>query len=196
MGPKKHCCIGPIPFAFFFTPFYTTVLLTFWFFRNPLIIETQNLCHWIWHTLNPKYTPLKPFQCIFPIQNQQNIKFVAVCLTILTKNERHFNLHREKVLEKAWNSAHIGLCVCWSQYTMLELCVTSTFWIMMVFSWWSFIEKTSVKQSMTCKVWSNVWMSFLHLGQMDPLLQTSGGQEQCYVRSTLTFGEPLGQVDL
>ena len=28
--------------------------------------------------LNP---PLKPFQCIFPSQNQQNVKFLAICLT-------------------------------------------------------------------------------------------------------------------
>ena len=27
-------------------------------------------------TLNPKYVPLKPFWCIFPSQNQQNVKFL------------------------------------------------------------------------------------------------------------------------
>ena len=41
------------------------------YFQEPLIIETQNLCHWIWHPSNPKYMPLKPFWCIFPNQNQQ-----------------------------------------------------------------------------------------------------------------------------
>ena len=39
----------------------------------------------------------------------------------------------EKVFEKAWKSAHVGFWVCQSQCTMLELCVTSTFWVMMVF---------------------------------------------------------------
>ena len=45
-------------------------------FQELLIIETWNKCHWIWHALNPKYAPLKPFQCIFPSQNQQNVKFL------------------------------------------------------------------------------------------------------------------------
>ena len=30
-------------------------------FHEPLIIETCNKCHWIWHASNPKYTPLKQF---------------------------------------------------------------------------------------------------------------------------------------
>ena len=29
----------------------------------------------IWIASNPKYAPLKPFQCISPRQNQQNVKF-------------------------------------------------------------------------------------------------------------------------
>ena len=29
--PRKYCCIGPIPFWWFFTPFYATCLLKFWF---------------------------------------------------------------------------------------------------------------------------------------------------------------------
>ena len=41
-----------------------------------LIVEIYNKCHWIQHALNPKYTPLKQFPCIFPSQNQQNVKFV------------------------------------------------------------------------------------------------------------------------
>ena len=44
-------------------------------FHELLIIETHK-CHWIWHALNPKYTPLKQFRCIFPSQNQQNVKFL------------------------------------------------------------------------------------------------------------------------
>ena len=34
--------------------------------------------------------------------------------------------------------------------------------------YWSFVEKTSVKQSMKCKVSSNFQMSSLHLSQTDP----------------------------
>ena len=42
----------------------------------------------------------------------------------------------------------------------------------------SFIEKTSVKQSMKCKVCSNFQM------QMYPPVEASGGQEQYYIRSS------------
>ena len=45
-------------------------------FQEPLIVETQNLHHLIWHASNPNYVPLKPFQFIFPSQNQQNLKFL------------------------------------------------------------------------------------------------------------------------
>ena len=49
------------------------------------------------------------------------------------KKWKNINFNREKVFEKAWISAHIGLWVCWLQCTMLEFCVTSTFWVIMVF---------------------------------------------------------------
>ena len=103
-------------------------------FQELLIIETWNLCHWIWHASNPKHVPLKPFWCMFPSQNQQNVKSLAVCLTPPDKNEKNY-LYREKVFRKAQKSAHMGFWVCWSQWTMLDLCVTSTFWVVMVFSW-------------------------------------------------------------
>ena len=34
-------------------------------FHEPFIIETHNKCHWIWHALNPKYTPLKAISISF-----------------------------------------------------------------------------------------------------------------------------------
>ena len=46
-------------------------------FHEPLIVGTCNKCHWIWHASNLKYAPLKQFQCIFPSQNQQNVKFLS-----------------------------------------------------------------------------------------------------------------------
>ena len=102
-------------------------------FQEPLIIETQNLCHWIWQALNTKYMPLKSFQCIFPSQNQQNVNFFGCLLNSPQQKVKNINLNREKVFEKAWKFAHMGFWVCWLQCTMLELCVTSTFWVMMVF---------------------------------------------------------------
>ena len=64
-----------------------------------LIIETQNKCHWIWHALNPKYALLKPFRCIFPSQNQKNVKFLPEILIfqeqliIETQNKCHWIWH-------------------------------------------------------------------------------------------------------
>ena len=39
--------------------------LKFWFFRNSLIIETQNLCNWIQHALNPKICPTQAILMLF-----------------------------------------------------------------------------------------------------------------------------------
>ena len=99
--------------------------LTLWFFRNCLLQRLE--------TCSIGFVPLKPFWCIFPSQNQQNVKFWLFPELLLTKNEKkNINLNREKVFEKASKSAHIGFWVCQSQCTMLELCVTSTFWVVMV----------------------------------------------------------------
>ena len=68
-------------------------------FQEPLIIETWNKCHCIWHALNPKYVPLKPFWCNFHSQNQQNVKFLPDIvifqepLIILTQNLCHWIWH-------------------------------------------------------------------------------------------------------
>ena len=65
----------PSHFHGFWTPFSTMCLLKIVIFHELLIVETCNKCHWIWHASNPKYAPFKNFQCIFPHQNQQNVKF-------------------------------------------------------------------------------------------------------------------------
>ena len=51
------------------------------------------------------------------------------------KKWKNINLNMEKVLKKALQSTHIGVWVCWSQCTMLELCVTNTFLSYDGFSW-------------------------------------------------------------
>ena len=60
----------------------------------------------------------------------------------------------------------------WIDSVSLALTSLSTFFFWVcnrVFNfYWSFIEKTSVKQSMKCKVCWNFQTSFLHLSQMDP----------------------------
>ena len=80
MGHQEHCCIGPISFWWFLAPFYTTTcLLKFWFFRNCLSIEIQNLCNWIQHALNPKYAPLKTILMYFS-QSKSTKHEIFACL--------------------------------------------------------------------------------------------------------------------
>ena len=61
-------------------------ILCYWFpkiviFEEPLIIDTRYNCHYFQHASNPKYAPLKPFQCIFPSQNEENVKFLPeICI--------------------------------------------------------------------------------------------------------------------
>ena len=76
MGCKEDCCIGPIPFWWILTPFYATCLLKFWFFRNHLSyrLETSAIGFSMPQTLNMHHS--SHFQCIFPSQNQQNVKFL------------------------------------------------------------------------------------------------------------------------
>ena len=66
------------------------------------------------------------FDALFTVQNQQNVKFLAVCLNPPYKELKNINLNREKVFEKDLKSAHVGFWVCQSQCSMIELCVTST----------------------------------------------------------------------
>ena len=87
----------------------------FLIFQEPLIVETQNLHHWIWHASNPKNTPLKPFQCIFPSQNQQNVKFLAVCFTPLDKKMKKCQFVQGKSVQK-------GLKIC--TYRFLAMPIT------------------------------------------------------------------------
>ena len=76
-------------------------------FQEPLIIETQNLCHWIWHTSNPTYMPLKPFQCIFHSQNQQNVKFLPVSWTPpYTKWKKHQFEQGTTISIETWKPMH------------------------------------------------------------------------------------------
>ena len=82
--------------------------------------QTPNMCH------------SSHFYAFFPVK-KQNVKFWLFPKLPLIKNWRNVNLCREKVFTKACKSAHIGFWVCLLQCTMLELCVTSTFWVIMVF---------------------------------------------------------------
>ena len=107
--------------------------LILWFFRNHLLyrLKTCTIGFSMPQTLNMHYS--SHFDAFFLSQNQQNVKSLAVCLTPPDKKWKNINLNREKVFEKAWKSADTGFWVYRLQCTILDLCVTSTFWVMMVF---------------------------------------------------------------
>ena len=79
-------------------------------FQELLIIETQNLHHWIWHASNPEYSPLKPFQCVLPSQNQQNVKFLAVCWTPPDKKWKKNKICQFVQRKSAWKGLKIYTC--------------------------------------------------------------------------------------
>ena len=84
-------------------------------FPEPVTVETQKYCHWIWHASNPKYAPFKPFQCIFPTQNQQNGKFLAV---YWTPPDKKWKKHQFVQGKSVWK----GLKIC--TYRFLGMLIT------------------------------------------------------------------------
>ena len=60
---------------------------------------------------------------------------------------------------------------------------------LVLFADWSFIEKTSVKRDLKCKVCSNFHMSFLHLDRWTPTVEEALSQVDIFAKS-------LGQADL
>ena len=56
------------PISMVFNPIFCYVSLKIVICQELFIIETHNKCHWIWHTSNPKYAPLKPFDALFPVK--------------------------------------------------------------------------------------------------------------------------------
>ena len=123
MGPKEVLLHRSHSILMVFHPILCYLSPKILIFQELLIIETWNLCHWIWHASNPKYVPLKPFWCMFPSQNQQNVKRLAVCLTPPDKNKKKINLYREKVFEKGSKICTYGfLCMLISMNCVRTLC--------------------------------------------------------------------------
>ena len=106
--------------------------LNFWFFRNHLLqrLETCTIRFGMPWTLNTCHS--SHFDAFFPVKINKMLNFLAVYWTPLDKKWKIVNLYSKKVFKKAWKSAHIGFWICRSQCTRLELCVTSTFWVMRV----------------------------------------------------------------
>ena len=101
MGPREDFCICPIPFSWFWTPFFCDVSPEIVIFHEPFIIETCNKCHWIWHASNSKYGPLKQFWCIFSSQNPQNVKLLPEIV-----------IFQELLIAETWNLQH------WNQHAL------------------------------------------------------------------------------
>ena len=60
---------------------------------------------------------------------------MAVCLTPPTINLKKYQFYQGKSIWKVLNICTYRFLGVKLQCTMLELCVTSTFWVMMFFSW-------------------------------------------------------------
>ena len=134
MGPKEDCCICPIPFSWFWTPCSAMCLLKLWFFMNHLSwrLPTSVIGFSMPWTLNMHHS--SNFDAFFLVQINKMWNFGCFLNSPCPeKNWKIVNYHREKVFAKACKCAHIGFWVCQLQCTMLELCVTSSFWVIMVF---------------------------------------------------------------
>ena len=132
MGPKEDCCTCPIPFSWFWTWLSTMRLLKL----PDLSWITWN--HREWQVPLDlaclKYVPLKPFWCIFPSQNQENVKCWLFPELPLSKNWKNPSICMvKKCLQRLFKSAHDGfLGTANRNCTMLELRnLTSTFWVIM-----------------------------------------------------------------
>ena len=69
-----------------------------------------------------------------PSQNQKNVKFWLFPELPLTKKWKKCQFSQGKSVHKGLQTCtYIGFWVCQSQCTVWEFCVTSTFWVNMVF---------------------------------------------------------------
>ena len=93
--PRRTAAYVPSHFHGF-EPIFCYVSPKIVIFHGLLIVETCNRCHWIQHALNPTYVPLRQFQCIFPSQNQQNVKFWQFPELPLKKTEKKTSICAEK----------------------------------------------------------------------------------------------------
>ena len=136
-------------------PFYAKFLPKILIFQEPLIIETWNLCHWIWHawTLNmyhsshfnafsqSKSTKCEIFGWNFDFSGTTYHRNCETCAigfgmpwTLNMHHSSHFNAFYPVKINKMWNFC-LKFWVCWSQCTMLELLCDKYFLSYDDFSW-------------------------------------------------------------
>ena len=70
---------------------------------------------------------------------------------------KNVTFKQRKLDQKAWKSAHTGFWVYWLQCTTLELCVTSTFWVMMVYC---DFNRNHSQRNLVQKAWKSAHTGF------------------------------------
>ena len=146
-------------------------------FQELLIIETQNQCHWIWHALNPIYAPLKLFQCIFPSQNQQNVKFMAVCWTPPDKKIKKCQFEWGKSVQKG-----LKICTYWFMGVSIAMHYVRTLCDKYFLSYDGFCWFVTGRfRPRVLK--HSVGYLYTPVGPLTPPVQASSGQEWYYIRS-------------
>ena len=122
MGPKKHCCIGPIPFWLFlphFTLFSSEILI----FQEWLIVETPNQCHWIQHTWNPIYMPLQSILMHFSQSKSTKCEFFGCSLNFSWTNiKKNKFKERKKCCKGLTISTYRFLGVLFAMHYLRTLC--------------------------------------------------------------------------
>ena len=158
-GPKEDCWIG-LHISMFdgYSPHYNaTMSPRTLMLQVLLIVETWNLCHWIWHTLNPKYAPLKPFNAFAQSKSTKCIHFGCLHNSPWQKCKK---THQNGT---QGGSAQIGFHICTYRlmgmlitmhYVML-LCLTSTFWCYHGFSELPLTE--TWKKNINVYIGKSVW---------------------------------------
>ena len=125
--------------------------ICFWVCQLQCTMLELCVTSWIGHASNTKYAPLEPFwlfelwwfiwtqsmtmHYVRTLCDKYFLSYDGLSELSMTKNEKKTLICTGIKCWKAWILVHIGFWVCWLQWSMLELCVTSTFWVMMGFSW-------------------------------------------------------------
>ena len=142
--------------------------LQLWFFRNSLLqrIETSAIGFGTPWTLNMHHS--RHFDAFSQSKSTKCEIFGYLLKSPWQKLKKKHRFVQGKSVWKGLKICTLGFLGMWIAMHYVRTLCDKYFLSYDGFSCCTFIEKTSVKQSMKCKVCSNFQMSFLHLGQMAP----------------------------
>ena len=137
---------------------------------------------------------------MFPSQNQQNVKFFAVCLTHLTKNEKNIKFEQGKGVWK-------GLTICRYMFLGMPIAMHNVrnwcdkyFLSYGGFSWFltGRFRQRVLKQGVGQNEMQGGLLHRFHSILMVLTHPNRGiwGPKAVLHQASLTFGEPLGQADM